>query len=147
MSKVLRREDIVGRRIAEVLQGPVHTEPDGYSGCAGYVRLEDGTIFGLIWTNAPESDLVAVANETQLELSRGQVFGDENGCVGDTIVNLLRSVYWPSIGVLLASDRLLVMSDDFTLSHVRLCLSKVGEVFSIDEAVPFWAPCLGGPRR
>jgi hypothetical protein len=138
MPRVLKSADVVGRQIAAVLQGRLLVTPGDYSAYSGYVRLDDGTVFELIWTGVPECDLVAIADETSQGLSPAEVRGDESGSVGDIIVNVLRSLSWPTIGLLLASNRLLFMSDVFSMRHVRVCLSPIGEVYSMDEVVPFW---------
>ena len=147
MPMVLTRGDIVGKKIADVLTGPIDADPDGFSGCEAFVRLEDGTVFELIWGGPPGSDFCEANEHRVAHTHHFAVLGDDRGCTGDTILEVVRSECWPSIGLVLASGRFLMQADIFSPRNVRPCLSLIGEQYSTDDVEPFWGQGAAGSAK
>lgn len=129
----LERQDIVGHKIIQVHQTPWVTL-DGFDVCRGFVTLDNGLTFEIISEDTDESHPLdsweIVSDWIQVEF-----FPD---CRGEEVAEVVASDYWPSIGLLLSSDFLLFICDEYPVPRVGLQISLLGEKYKEDEVRPYW---------
>jgi hypothetical protein len=135
MNRKLHRLDVVGKRIAVVLTGPIDSDADGFSGCEAFVRLEDGTTFEMIM---PPAELWSVDDPAEGNTHPFTPLGDPLTCSGEKIVDVCDSTRWASIAVVLESSRILVLTDEFSPRHVRPSLLRLGESYTTNHLLPYW---------
>jgi hypothetical protein len=131
--KELRRDDIVGKRIARILRSDWRSH-DALTYCEGFVELEGGSALQFVWFGEDDSptpvyhiDLtnaaLVVADPEVLE------------CKGEIIKEVVTNG-WPTFGLLLESSRILVMGDIAPWTH-GLLLLPVGS-FSLNHLKSYW---------
>ena len=130
----LQREDVVGKRIVGVFQSPWSVSGD-YSACEVYVLLDNGVLFVL---DTPESVKISRSAVSQDSLRPAEFNYAPQPCIGEVVQEVLVSDYWPSIGLLLSSNRFWYCSDDYSPKSVGPCLSPVGESYEWDDVRTFW---------
>ena len=130
----LRREDIVGKRITGVFQSLWSVSGD-YSACEVYVLLDNGVLFVL---DTPEAVKISRSAVSQDSLRPAEFSYASQPCIGEVVQEVLVSDYWPSIGLLLSSNRFLYCSDDYSPKSVGACLAPVGGRYGEDDLRTFW---------
>lgn len=118
--------DIVGNRIVRVMQTPWH-QIDDVTLCQVYIVLDSGLVFEL---TPPEDGLARDLGGASVNTARliDVDFGGSVTCNGDIVLDVLRSEYWPTIGLLLSSGRYLHCGSP-TPGVYCACLSAVGEIY------------------
>lgn len=127
----LSRHDIVGHRVARVLQTPWQRFDETVA-ARFFVLLETGTLIELTGDDGP---LVAA------RVNRSQLidvdFDGRESCDGDIVWEVLDSDYWPGVGLLLSSRRYLHCGSDIPYVF-HACLSAVGEQYDESDCRPHW---------
>lgn len=133
MLATLRRDQIVGQRIRALLVTP-EQEIEGVSVAAVFVLLENGNIF--------ELQSVDPLEELPIEsvpVSSKNLYGvqEDKSANGDVIKDVVASEYWPTIGLLLESNRFVFVSD---VEHRRvgLAIIDVGSRHDIADVITYW---------
>ena len=126
----LSRHDVVGHRIARVLQTPWQ-QMDEMVVARFFVLLETGILLELAGDDGP----LTAANISISGLNDVD-FGGES-CNGDVVFEVLDSDYWPGVGLLLSSRRYLHCGADIPFVF-QACLSTVGEAYSESDCRPHW---------
>ena len=133
----LNRDDIVGKRIARVLRTPGLV--DGmFSGCSVFVSLESGVTFELVAQGVDPPQSVTAVDPATLKLVPAVFPPEVRNCIGEQVIEVLVSDYWPTIGILLESGRFLLNSDNYSPMNVQPCLTPVGEFYDMQDARPYW---------
>ncbi|HWB14227.1 MAG TPA: hypothetical protein VG826_33680 [Pirellulales bacterium] len=135
----LQREDIVGKRVAAVLQSPWLSFGD-ISACAVYVLLDNGVLFELA---SPETAKLSPSVVPLDSLRPADLSNAPPPCTGEVVQAVLVSDCWPLLGLLLSSNRFLYCSDDYSPKNVGACLAPVGERYGWDDVRAFWEPRRG----
>ncbi len=133
----LKREDIVGKRIGRVIQTPWRLYVDVFV-CRVFVELENGGTFELRYQDSFKEPPIELVDLEYVEFVSAELRGDRESCIGDSIVEVLASYCWPSLGVLLASGRFLFCSDCCWPLHVGACLTRVGDFYELEDVVTYW---------
>jgi hypothetical protein len=136
----LRRSDIVGKRILQVLQTPWVENPPGsdYSSSHGFVQLESGAIFPISILSILDKDQAEIE---EAHLSPGEAepldFRNTASCVGEVIEEVLLCEDWCpyALGLFLSSKRVLCQIDSPGCSGPGLV---AGDVFVTHRPVVFW---------
>ena len=138
----LKRDDIVGKRIAALLQTPwkVFGPSPMIRVCRVFVQLESGTVFELQQRDPFEEVPISGVNLGEYSLipcDAGASAGSPT-CVGDEVVEVLTSNYWPSLGLLLRSQQFLFCSDDSRPFCVGACVLPVGGRYQLCDVATYW---------
>ncbi len=134
----LTRPDIVGRRILAVLQTPWNWAPKyDVSLCRAFVRLDSGVTFELSDDDAPLHELPAEDAMNQ-ELFDFQFPAHCRSCVGESIDDVVVSDYWPTIGLLLSSQRFL-LCQDWGPHAFGLVLTDLGSCYHLSDVRSYFS--------
>jgi hypothetical protein len=106
------------------------------------VNLEDGSTFELL---SHDTDVVLPVDELDLTQLKASACEEPYlvSCIGMTILEVLKSDYWPSTGLLMSNDYFLYTRDIPNRNRSGALLigpfaEKVGERYSLDEVAPYW---------
>lgn len=124
-SRVLAIDEINGKLVKNVMQTPYEFAADGYGGCRVFVELKDGPSFDLINLEVEAVAPIYEVNIDDHKLLPAEIQGGEADCIGETIVRVVRSDLWPTIGLLLSSNRVLHLHNWYDIHTVGPCLVDV----------------------
>lgn len=136
MSRLSKR-DIVGNVIVGIYRSAYTVEADGFGGCEAYISLQNGAT--LVLESLERSELLPPRG-IDLASANIEPCGDARvaACVGDKIIDVLVSEFWPSIGLLLESDHFLFLGpipnpDRSGAMLVAPCAQLVGEMYDFSD--------------
>lgn len=132
--RALCKSEVVGHKIARVLQAPWQQNREVVQ-AQFYVLLDTGLVFELSGGNGLNAPLYS----TRISLRRlvDIDFADLGAepCVGDIVLDVLESDYWPGIGLLLSSQRFLHCGSDIPYTF-HAGLSVVGDLYEMADCRP-----------
>jgi hypothetical protein len=131
-AKIISRENIENQKIIHVYQTAWETH-FGVSACSVFIELSNNVIFEL---QSSEDSEISDASDKKNKLIPVEWYPGTKSCEGECIKTLLTSELWPSIGILLSSNRVLYISS-WGPGRVGPLLAEVDEVDEM-EILTFW---------
>ena len=129
----LSRSEIVGQSISRVYAGRTADFGDvSVSLC--FVELSDGSLFELPSEEADEHVCIHRLRVLPEGCQSPPEINDQ--CVGRTVLEVVSSDQWPSVGLLLGGNVLLYCSDDASPRHVKPTTSMLGDFYDSSDITP-----------
>jgi hypothetical protein len=133
----LSRGDIEGRRLVDLLQTPWESIDD-FAVSRVLVQLDTGTLFELVCGDTDERTPLRSIAPNSVELLKVDWAYAPEGCIGEIVTRVVRSEFWPCIGVLLQSKRIVYCADLGTPFRVGALITRLGEKYTPEEVFDYW---------
>lgn len=134
---ILKRDEIIGAKITAVYQTEWQ-KIDGVQACAVYVELDSGLLFEIGYLEPGELG-IPIARIDAAKLNPAEYPVKMRGCVGESIVQVVYSDYWPTIGLKLSSGRFLTCRDRGTPFCIGAYIYEPS-LSDIKDVVDFFEP-------
>jgi|GEM_PF-3683295 len=130
---MLDRSDIVGKKIFDIIETPPEIV-DGVEVCRGVVCLEMGVGFELQSQDPLLLLPIFAIDATDIPLGRRL-----DKLCGRRISEVVTSLYWPTLGVIVDEEWLVFMNSDAP-SKFTVTVARIGETYGAADYRPYFAP-------